>query len=251
MRGKGKCNLRLSVRLVGTVLHAFTLIELLIVITIIAILAGMLIPVLARVKERSKSVQCLSNLRQIGLAFTTYLQDWDDHYPGAGRTDAPAWVPGMNPPLVAPTLTEVLDPYVNSPLIWQCPADTGEIWLDGASSLPYGVSFYVLNSNSYLWRGWADATVPNLCYRSSLAVTRPSEYTLAGECRPWHHYWHNEVAVRNNTSGNYAKLFCDGHVRLVSDRLMHRRAYLPPEWNGSPPQKPEGWPENWNWPETD
>lgn len=60
---------------------AFTLIELLVVIAIIAILASMLLPALARAKQRSQRASCLSNLKQIGLAFSMYLDDFHQRFP--------------------------------------------------------------------------------------------------------------------------------------------------------------------------
>jgi prepilin-type N-terminal cleavage/methylation domain-containing protein len=114
---------------------AFTLLELLVVIAIITILAGMLLPALARTREQAYVVQCLSNQRQVGFSFELYRQDYASRYPTV-RPPTYNWVAyrygGGNPDLQVASrfglewaTNRLLWPYSRSLRIFHCPADRG------------------------------------------------------------------------------------------------------------------------------
>jgi prepilin-type N-terminal cleavage/methylation domain-containing protein/prepilin-type processing-associated H-X9-DG protein len=90
---------------------AFTLIELLVVVAVIAILAALLFPVFGRARENARRTSCQSNLKQIGLGFAQYVQDYDEKYPLGLYND---WNSGW------PT---TIQPYIKSLEVFRCPSD--------------------------------------------------------------------------------------------------------------------------------
>ncbi|MDR3710648.1 MAG: prepilin-type N-terminal cleavage/methylation domain-containing protein [Capsulimonadaceae bacterium] len=102
----------------------FTLIELLVVIAIIAILAAILFPVFATAREKARQSTCASNLKQIGLAYVQYMQDYDETTLLACYTGSTTTLCGGSGQAYGTTPGWCLAPYIKSGQVWHCPSDS-------------------------------------------------------------------------------------------------------------------------------
>jgi prepilin-type N-terminal cleavage/methylation domain-containing protein/prepilin-type processing-associated H-X9-DG protein len=220
--------------------HGFTLIELLVVIAIIAILAAILFPVFARARSKATQTSCLSNIKQLGLAFQMYASDYDELLPrGAFYTDPGTWnhyegwdfatdysgAPDANG--TYPHTLGWIGPYTQSGQLAACPV--------ASTLLTFGLPTSGYAYNSYLcgmYSNWSnDATTPGMSQEN---IRRPSEVVLLADSAYWATDWTSgaslglaqnntlrpphdacysvpNVHFRHNSTANVC--YCDGHAK--------------------------------------
>lgn len=217
---------------------AFTLIELLGVIAILAILAALLLPALARVRATAKRTHCLSNLHQMGLAAQIYVNDQEGSFPIAyyyavqnGVTISYAWdltTIDSSPNEVIPGL---LWQGQGAKAIQQCPSFTGGVnWLvDPYTGYNYNTSF--------IGHGQFE-NIPEPA--KATAVKNPTTTALFGDGEysggankfmraPWPNpgdqsfsgRWAGTQGFRHQKRSNTA--FCDGHAESLRDRFTENK----------------------------
>ena len=205
--------------------RGFTLIELLIVIAVISLLVGMLMPVVARARGTAHKTFCSNNLKQIGIAFSMYLNAHDDFYPCAQDPISAKpfywlWMGRGWRGFIAPCLSQKTDS--KNPSVLFCKADADAENKFESTSYAYSMAFYhspaqidAITDTKLTY----SSPQPSLGQRGT-QVSSPAEKVLAGE-------WtsnHERVAGDQGWwtwGGSRNFLFAEGHVAFVPATKIH------------------------------
>ncbi|MDO8587849.1 MAG: prepilin-type N-terminal cleavage/methylation domain-containing protein [Armatimonadota bacterium] len=210
--------------------RGFTLIELLVVVAIIALLAAILFPIFAHVKERGKQIKCLSNLRQLSMGFLMYADDNGGGMPSLSRhvntyfplpgnpNPGPDWCGSFNTQVGCLVFPEkgTLYPYVKTKQVYLCPADYG-VRADNVLSKPknYAISY---NVNYQLMFAKLDSLTAGRSAKI-LMMMQESRTTI----NDGYFVWKDRIdSVSNTHWDGTTTSYCDGHAKWRSFKDLDR-----------------------------